>query len=352
MKMGKDKIVRAIKNGTGKALMMASLMGMMSMSVSAAGERELYEINKDVSITEYGVNLNAAGRIQYDENKDGNKDVYYDFKDYQKLGKSLATVDANEQELKTEYTRLYNLAEQNRKDLINTWNRFGIPQVALNIDAHYVTGSGTASIKGAMEAMPIHKFNEIRFNYDSRTHTASITYPDPWGGVGVYNGGQLDQNYLNQMLEAAYKQGKNDGEELVAAKTGRITVWNGVATTNTLGAGWDDKAGAQDDDKAVLLEGDNPEWVAKQACDFTYCQHDDESAYTDLYSSWSGWHLKEGSGSKDEGWHYIKTITYDHVIYEGHVTVYANKGGRSPLGTQKDDMYHVGNVYFRVKFQG
>ena len=87
--------------------MVLSLVGMMGMNVSAANGRELEDINKDVNIARYNVNLNANGRIEYDKETDGKKEVFYDYLDYTKLAASLNTVDKNESALNAEYTRLY-----------------------------------------------------------------------------------------------------------------------------------------------------------------------------------------------------------------------------------------------------
>ncbi|WP_044913690.1 hypothetical protein [Butyrivibrio sp. WCE2006] len=119
--------------------------------------------------------------------------------DYQKLSQSLNTIDKNETELKNEYTRLYNLAEQNRKDLINTWNRFGL--LKLNADAKYVTGGGTASIKGAMNAMPIHNFKDIQISLENGG--VKVSYPNPaWG---VYRDGAISTDQLNTQISEAMK---------------------------------------------------------------------------------------------------------------------------------------------------
>ena len=190
MKEKTCNVLRHAKNGAGKALMALSLMGMVSMSVSAAGGRELSDINNDVNVSHYGLNLNANGRIEYDKNLDGN---------YQKLAESIRTVDRNEQELDKEYNRLYNLAEQNRKDLIKSWNRFGVLTLADN--AAYVTGTGTASIKGAMDSMPIHKFSDITLSYSNGS--VNVGYPNPaWG---VYNGGTIDTAEIEKQINEALK---------------------------------------------------------------------------------------------------------------------------------------------------
>ena len=122
------------------------------------------------------VSLNANERIEYDAQKDGKKEVFYDFLDYQKLAESIKTVEKNEHELDTEYNRLYNLAESNRKDIINAWNTFGLSKIDVN-SGKYVTGTGTASIKGAIQALGTAKTtvastNQVRRGYSAVLPTA------------------------------------------------------------------------------------------------------------------------------------------------------------------------------------
>ncbi len=233
----------------GRAAMALSLIGMVSMSVSAAGETELDQINRNISISEFVANLNANGKIKYDREEDGKPEVYYDFKDYQVLGDSLNTINKNEQALSEEYTRLYNLAESNRKTLIASWNKLGLLPIGEN--AKYVTGDGTASLRGAMEAlgtapagtqpasegdllagksalvpgkgwikgnMSSHSFNEISISASwdtgSNSGTVSPVYPNPKDSF--YSGGDINTAAVGTAMNDAYQDGLKDGEKLAS----------------------------------------------------------------------------------------------------------------------------------------
>ncbi len=215
--MKKNMIIRSARNSAGKALMVLSLVGMMGMSVSAAGGRELEDINNDVNVKKYDLKLNANGSIEYDRDLDKKKEVYYDYLDYQKLAESLSTVDKNEQELDKEYSRLYNLAESNRKDIINAWNTLGLSSIDIN-NGKYVTGSGTASIKGAIEALgtrasTVATSNEIRKDY-------SAVLPDKGWTVGTM------PEHTFKELEVSF----NDGKVSVKTPTPSYGYYSGDGT--------------------------------------------------------------------------------------------------------------------------
>ncbi len=194
----RKKIIDALKSGTGKFIMAVSLFGMVSMPVNAT---ELNEIKSSVTVGQYQVNLNANGRIEYDKNEDGNKEVFYDFMDYQKLGQSLSTIDKNETELKNEYTRLYNLAESNRQRLIADWNAKFYPNQQIPANGKYIQGGGTASIDGAINSMPRHRFSEIVVGVDANGNVGA-TYPNPaWGYYNDDDGRGINLDAVREALK-------------------------------------------------------------------------------------------------------------------------------------------------------
>ncbi len=201
-----------------RTAMALSLIGMVSMSVSAAGETELDQINRNISISEFVANLNANGKIKYDREEDGKPEVYYDFKDYQVLGDSLNTINKNEQALSEEYTRLYDLAENNRKTLISAWNTKFQPNLQIGADGKYINGAGTASIKGAIDSMPVHSFSEITIDGE-----LNVNYPTPnWG---YYNGtGVIDTSMVKEYVKDKLGKAKDEGRNEVLAYVHTETV--------------------------------------------------------------------------------------------------------------------------------
>lgn len=197
----KKAMINAIKHGTTNLLAAMSIASMVSLPVSAANGRELNEINSTVNVGQFQVNLNANGKIEYDKEEDGKKEVYYDFMDYQKLSQSLNTIDKNETELKKEYTRLYNLAEQNRKDIIASWNAKFAPNQQIRANGTYVSDPGTGSIKGAIDTMPRHRFSEIIVGVDGNGNVGA-TYPNPaWGYYNDDDGKGINLDAVREALK-------------------------------------------------------------------------------------------------------------------------------------------------------
>ncbi|WP_408070675.1 hypothetical protein [Butyrivibrio sp. JL13D10] len=167
------------------------------------------------------------------------KEVFYDFQDYRKLEKSLQTIDQNETALDTEYTRLYNLAEQNRKDIIASWNARFAPNQQIGANGTYVTGSGTASIKGAIDSMPVHTFNEIGLSFANGA--VNVSYPNPaWG---YYKGGAIDTATINAQIAEAMKH----TEKFIMNRSGgkvqdmqEVHKYRWVDASDIYQWGWDD----------------------------------------------------------------------------------------------------------------
>lgn len=126
--------------------------------------------------------------------------MYFDFLDFQKLALSLNSIDKNHVELANQYNILFNTAQANRKALINSWNRFGI--LPLSQDAKYVNGSGTASIKGAIDAMPVYRFDQdvpVSATKDANGDWKLSATCRP----GVYNSGTINFGPAETMINSA-----------------------------------------------------------------------------------------------------------------------------------------------------
>ena len=352
MKENTLKFVRSAKNGAGKALMVLSLVGMMGMNVSAANGRELSDINKDVNVSRYNLNLNANGRIEYDKNLDGNKEVFYDYLDYQKLAESLETINENEKELQKEYQRLYDLAEQNRKDLIAEWNAKFNPHQQIDPNTGtYVTGEGTKSLKGAIHTMPVHQFNEITFSYDVNTGKVTARYPEPaWG---FYNGGAIDTGAIEKLIKDAYNRGYNDGYSVgvgvgidsTCMNIEKINVWDGVATADRSYTKWDDAAGGQANGVSVFLQDKDKDVVAQGAIDYCYGLAagggNVERVFEDTtLANWSRAKIA------DHYYEYTHSVQNGNLIYKGIVRVVRGDVEGHTIGDK--DKYHISNVYVTV----
>lgn len=127
--------------------------------------------------------------------------MFLHFLVYQTLGDALNVMNQNEQALSAEYTNLYNKAESNRKQLISSWNRFGINTLSDN--AKYVEGAGTASIKGAIDSMPLYSFSQIAIGVGA-DDVPYATYPTP--SAGVYKDGNIDLAGVSDKIQE--KNGK------------------------------------------------------------------------------------------------------------------------------------------------